>query len=224
MTGPMDRQTRPPGGVVRWIRLAPSAMARRAADRAGDGWRRLRSRAAARLDLALEPLRRRLGRPLPAGLAGFVFLAALLPPDQPGSYIRGDWPGDVGCLAMNIYHEARGESEQGKLAVGHVVINRMLDPRFPGTICEVITQGGQEPLGRCQFSWWCDGRDDRPQDRWAWSESRFLADRILAGKDRDPTGGALWYHADYVAPAWGRKLAPGPTIGRHKFYRDASFR
>jgi hypothetical protein len=29
---------------------------------------------------------------------------------------------------------------------------------------------------------------------------------------------SLWYHADYTLPAWGRKLARGPKIGRHHFY------
>jgi spore germination cell wall hydrolase CwlJ-like protein len=45
---------------------------------------------------------------------------------------------DVHCLAQNIYHEARGEPMAGKLAVGHVVLNRMADRRFPQLACSVI--------------------------------------------------------------------------------------
>ena len=29
----------------------------------------------------------------------------------------------------------------------------------------------------------------------------------------------LWYHADYVAPGWGRRLARVDKIGAHIFYR-----
>ena len=29
----------------------------------------------------------------------------------------------------------------------------------------------------------------------------------------------LWYHADYVAPSWGRDLTRVEKIGAHIFYR-----
>ena len=67
-------------------------------------------------------------------------------------------PKDVYCLAQNIYHEARGEPMEGKLAVGHVVMNRMADKRFPRLACSVIKQGGYRHRYRCQFTWWCDGQ------------------------------------------------------------------
>ena len=66
------------------------------------------------------------------------------------------------CMALNIYHEARGEPIEGKIAVGHVVLNRAASRRFPGQICAVVKQGGENRRYRCQFSWWCDGRSDRP--------------------------------------------------------------
>ena len=36
----------------------------------------------------------------------------------------------------------------------------------------------------------------------------------------DPTDGALWYHADYVSPSWGRVFKRNGQIGRHIFYLD----
>jgi len=122
------------------------------------------------------------------------------------------------CLALNIYHEARGEPEVGKIAVGEVVMNRVADPHFPNDVCAVVKQKGRIFKNRCHFSWWCDGLSDRPTDAQAWTEAQGLADKILAGQAADPTGGALWYHADSVAPDWGSKLAPGPKIGHHQFY------
>jgi len=126
---------------------------------------------------------------------------------------------DLDCLALNIYFEARNEALEGKRAVGHVVMNRVRDAAFPGSVCQVIREGGERARGRCQFSWWCDGRNDRPLDNLAWRESREIAWDILRGATRDPTSGALWYHADYVAPAWRADFGAGHQIGSHIFYR-----
>ena len=131
----------------------------------------------------------------------------------------GGLGGDVECIALNIYHEARGEPDLGKLAVGHVVMNRVSDSQFPNVACEVVRQGGERPRNRCQFSWWCDGRSDRPKNSAAWQEAIDMAKRVYNGRSIDPTQGALWYHADYVLPYWQRKLQRGPVIGRHVFYR-----
>jgi len=125
---------------------------------------------------------------------------------------------DLNCLALNIYFEARSEPLDGKLAVGFVVLNRVADKRFPSKICDVVKQGGESRLHKCQFSWWCDGRSDKPHNPQAWKESRVVARLVYWGYAEDPTGGALWYHADYVRPIWRHDLVPGPVIGRHQFY------
>lgn len=125
------------------------------------------------------------------------------------------------CLALNIYFEARGEPEAGRRAVGHVVMNRVAHSRFPSSICGVVQQGGQKRRYRCQFSWWCDGRTDTPKDSASWRKSLIIANEIYAGKSDDPTGGALWYHADYVSPKWQKSFVKGPKIGQHVFYLAA---
>jgi len=51
--------------------------------------------------------------------------------------------GDRYLLANLIYCEAGGEPYEGKLAVGAVVINRVLSSRYPGTISGVIYQSAQ---------------------------------------------------------------------------------
>ena len=51
--------------------------------------------------------------------------------------------GDVKRMAAIIWCEARGESYEGQVAVGTVVMNRVESPRFPNTIEEVIKQKGQ---------------------------------------------------------------------------------
>lgn len=123
------------------------------------------------------------------------------------------------CLALNIYHEARGEPFEGKLAVGHVVLNRVADRSFPNSICEVVMDGQEHLRNKCQFSWWCDGRSDKAEDGSAWNESLEIAGRILSGRSEDPTEGALWYHAETVKPAWQRDFTLVGQIGRHIFYQ-----
>lgn len=55
----------------------------------------------------------------------------------------GDAGGDLSLLAALIYCEAGGESYEGQLAVGSVVINRVRSAHYPNSISGVIYQGGQ---------------------------------------------------------------------------------
>lgn len=127
------------------------------------------------------------------------------------------------CLALNDYWEARGESLRGRMAVAKVVLNRLRDPRYPDDVCSVVKEHkAPEHYNACQFSWHCDGRSDKPRDIEAWRRSLLLAAALLRAKDavEDPTGGALWYHARSVRPAWTRRLVMATEIGGHIFYRE----
>jgi spore germination cell wall hydrolase CwlJ-like protein len=125
------------------------------------------------------------------------------------------------CLALNIYHEARSESEAGQMAVAAVTLNRVRSETFPDLVCDVVQQGG-EHRNRCQFSWWCDGKSDRPTETEAWKRARRIARRSLRGLAPDPTDGALYYHATYVKPRWTRTFERTARIGNHVFYRPKS--
>lgn len=126
------------------------------------------------------------------------------------------------CLALNDYFEARGESLRGRVAVAQVVLNRARDERFPRDLCQVITQNLSAEQHLCQFSWTCDGLPDEPREEASWRQSLLLAVAVLRvtnGID-DPTGGALWYHADHVSPDWATRLQQTASIGAHAFYTD----
>lgn len=146
---------------------------------------------------------------------------AVLSAAAPGAHAEEDAEAEIACLALTIYYEARGEPEQGKLAVGHVVMNRTRSTLFPASVCDVVQQGGEQ-RHQCQFSWWCDGLSDRPRDKAALRQSLQLAQAIYYGCRPDPTRGALWFHSTGVKPAWSRTSGPGKRIGRHVFYRGAS--
>ncbi len=141
------------------------------------------------------------------------------PPRPATRYVTGETLAQqIHCLALNIYFEARSETPRGKEAVAAVTINRLRSAYFPKTICEVVRQGGDEALNSCQFSWWCDGRSDKPRESRAWREAKTLAELVLRQGIKDPTRGALWYHADYVKPVWRHEKARVTKIGRHIFY------
>ena len=148
---------------------------------------------------------------LGAAVAGLALLS-LAPWAARGGEVTTE---DIRVMALNMYHEARGEGELGMLAVGWVVLNRMADKAYPQTVVEVIHQG-------CQFSWVCDGRSDRPREPRAWRRALQLAAALLAGGGQDPTRGAMWYHADWVRdPGFGPRVSPVARIGRHIFYARA---
>lgn len=129
------------------------------------------------------------------------------------------------CMALNIYYEARGSNLADKAAVSDVVLNRVEDTRYPNTVCEVVYQGKQDSKGNmirnaCQFSWYCDGKADNPQDDDRWFEAQMIAWGIMEyDKYRGITEGATHYHATYVNPRWAKDLQLVGRIGAHIFYR-----
>ena len=122
------------------------------------------------------------------------------------------------CLALNIYHEARSEPMVGQYAVAHVVLNRVQSDRFPDSVCAVVYQGYNKGIHRCQFSWFCDGKPDRPNDSLAWAKSLLVANDVMRGTIPDPTKGATHYHANYVKPYWAKYQQYYVTYGSHRFY------
>jgi spore germination cell wall hydrolase CwlJ-like protein len=125
------------------------------------------------------------------------------------------------CLARNIYYEAGHEPFEGKVAVAQVTMNRAADSRFPSDVCGVVFQKNvfMEKVV-CQFSWYCDSAVKlRPVNGPAYKESYEVAKKVLLeGFRLDILKNAMYYHADYVNPKWGKPKIG--QIGRHIFYRD----
>lgn len=126
------------------------------------------------------------------------------------------------CLALNVYWETKGQPYIEKLAVAHVVINRVESEAYPDTACEVVYEGpvlkGQPVRDRCQFSWYCDGKSDKPTWQAQWEEAQRVATIALQYAHLDPTEGATHYHADYVNPNWASRKTKIAQIGTHIFY------
>lgn len=126
------------------------------------------------------------------------------------------------CLASAIYYEAASESDAGQRAVAQVVLNRVMHPAFPDTVCGVVYQGSERATG-CQFSFACDGALARPPVGAAWDKALRFAAQALAGSVFAPIGLATHYHTYAVTPAWNRQLVMTDAIGAHFFHRWAGY-
>ena len=117
------------------------------------------------------------------------------------------------CLATAVYFESMGEPLQGQLAVANVVINRARSGLYPASWCGVVRQ-------KAQFSFVRNGRFPRIDSAGAaWRKAQAIARIASANLAQALPGNVLWYHADYVAPSWGRRLTKVEKIGAHIFYR-----
>jgi|SRR6056297_2806839 len=122
------------------------------------------------------------------------------------------------CLALAIYYEARSEPLDGQIAVAEVVINRVESDRFPDDVCSVVTQNKHpDDLHRCHFSFYCDGKPERPGDLIAWNRAQIIADGVL---NEELSLGVMstHYHADYAEPHWSQDYAYHGRVGGHLFY------
>ena len=160
------------------------------------------------------------GAPAAAPLAGAPSAAAEVILEPAGIDVV-----DAHWMALTMWGEARGEGEEAMRAVGHVIDNR----RRMGA--DFVTDTVSEAF---QFSCWNAGDPNRAaieralelregsREHDMWIAARRIAGEILAGRSSDPTGGALFYHTDAVAPRWSRGIAPVRRIGSHLFFRTAA--
>ena len=146
----------------------------------------------------------------------------------PSTVKASDENGDTFCLAQNIYFEAGNQPLAGKIAVAHVVLNRLEHKSYPNNVCGVVYQaklreswaGNMIPIrNQCQFSWYCDGKSDEPLDTKTWLEVLRIARDIQDGAWADITEGATHYHATRVNPYWADSLNETVIINEHIFYK-----
>lgn len=110
-------------------------------------------------------------------------------------------------LARAINGEARGESYEGQVAVGAVILNRVKDPNFPNTIAGVIYQPGA-------FTAVSDGQINVPIAE----NSTVYKAAADAMNGWDPTGGCTYYFNPNTATSswiWSKTIVK--TIGKHNF-------
>lgn len=138
------------------------------------------------------------------------------------------------CLALALYHEARGEPLEGQMAVGLTILNRVASKAYPSTICGVVFQNF-ERLNKCQFSFTCDNRANTPGNPAVFARMLQVSDQIITSLQPSVRPGgfssatasvpaqyvfATHYHRHDVYPSWSKKLQFIARIGDHNFFKS----
>ncbi|MEQ8153646.1 MAG: cell wall hydrolase [Clostridiaceae bacterium] len=115
---------------------------------------------------------------------------------------------DIELMAKVVYAESKGEPLEGKIAVASVILNRVTNPKFPGTIHGVITQ-------KNAFSCVRNGTINVTPD-----ENSYNA-VYTAIKGNDPTNNALFFYNPAISTnSWMRTIQKKKvkSIGNHVFF------
>jgi spore germination cell wall hydrolase CwlJ-like protein len=144
-----------------------------------------------------------------------------LPPTELGEAVPNYNAEDRDYMVRTIAFEAPEESEEGKAAVAHVILNRTRNGIWGDNIKDVVTHPWQ-------FEPWMTKREQiqnlSPDDP-RYRSAAEIADAVLNGEMPDPTAGATHFLNPTVVrerrggslPSWAR--AQGQPIGRHTFYQ-----
>ncbi len=91
---------------------------------------------------------------------------------------------DEECMTRVMYFESNRSSEEGMVAVGTTVMNRLATPGYPKTVCGVIGQRNQ----------YAPGVLDKPMIPRERAYIAKVAERVLAGERHPQVGGAMFFH------------------------------
>ena len=118
---------------------------------------------------------------------------------------------DRECMTRVMYFESNRSSEDGMLAVGTTVMNRLESPKYPKTVCGVVGQ-------RNQFA---DGVLSKPMNPRLAARVAQVADAVLAGARHPQVGSAMFFHtAGYTFPY--RNMHYVAVAGGNAFYEKVS--
>lgn len=124
---------------------------------------------------------------------------------------------DTVFMALTIWREARGEPQDGQVAVAHSILNRVKKPSWWGkSVMEVLFKKWQyssltDPKDRQLTTW--------PKDDTVWGQCLFVADQVLSGNFSNPVPGAdSYYDLSISAPKWATPEMFVKQIGRLRFF------
>lgn len=113
----------------------------------------------------------------------------------------------MNCLALVGYHEAKGESDRGMIAVMQVTMNRVKSEKFANTICGVVHSPNQ-------YSW---SKYNPPiKEPKQYERAKRLAYEVVNGKHHDISGKALFFNSLHKQP---KGTVCTVRIGGHSFYK-----
>lgn len=128
---------------------------------------------------------------------------------------------EIKCIEKNLWHESRGETIYGMMAVAKTTLNRARMEGWPPDVCKVVYQPKQ-------FSWTSKSKKNQQIklknsiDRQSYSLVQLATQLSITAEmmQIDFMNGATYYHTTSVNPAWGRKMEVVGIIGDHIFKKD----
>lgn len=122
-------------------------------------------------------------------------------------------PEAILCVALNVFHEARSEPWEGRMAVALVTRNRARNNHT--SVCWEVFRDRQ-------FSWTEDRklRQALPSGK-AWKDALTIA-RTALNTTEDFTHGATEYHLTTEPAWWAPYMIRVGQWGAHTFYRKAT--
>ncbi len=146
----------------------------------------------------------------------FAFLGLALGGLGSCGHLSGVATRDRDCMARVMYFESIRSSDEGMLAVGTVVMNRVESSKYPNSVCAVIGQPNQFAPGALSKPMPAGKSRDR---------AYHIADQVLSGKRHRGVGKAMFFHTagrtysysnmHYVTVAGGNAFYERtPTPGR----------
>jgi len=109
------------------------------------------------------------------------------------------------CLALNVYHEARGSTRQDQIGVAWVTKNRVA--RSGHSYCRTIWAPGQ-------FTWTVRSVSSLiPHEMAAWNRAVRISRQVMAEEVADPTGGARNFRVARLGGGRGYRV-----IGAHAYW------
>jgi hypothetical protein len=128
---------------------------------------------------------------------------------------------DRNCLARAMYFESIRSSDEGMLAVGTVVMNRVESGKYPKSVCGVVGQKNQFAPGVLSKRM-TEGRSRERAER--------VAQQVLSGKRHRGVGDAMFFHTagrtyryanmHYVLVAGGNAFYERKPTGRRYIPRN----
>jgi len=116
------------------------------------------------------------------------------------------------CLALAMYHEARGETEGERLAVAQVIYNRAV--HSDSSVCATVWAGNGS-----QFQWVKSSATIVPREQAVWEAIQNSAVRFARRRPLDSTHGATnFYNPALCSPDWA-KAGQVTVLFRQAFLR-----
>ena len=113
----------------------------------------------------------------------------------------------MNCLALVGYHETKGESDRGMIAVMQVTMNRVKSEKFANTICGVVYSPNH-------YSW--SKYNPLIKEPKQYERAKRLAYEVVNGKHHDISGKALFFNSLHKRP---KGTVCTVKIGGHSFYK-----